>query len=88
MCKMWHNFKDSWDESPSDQEDVQRYHRKAEEANSCETTQANEKDLVFKVGGKPIKIVETCKYYLGRVTAKNNNDEEAVKQNLGLARGK
>jgi hypothetical protein len=43
------------------------------------------KDLLFKVGGKPIKIVETFKH-LGRVTAKNNNDEEAVKQNLGCAR--
>ena len=45
------------------------------------------KDLVFKVGGKPIEIVETFKH-LGRVTAKNDNDEEAVKRNLGRARGK
>jgi hypothetical protein len=45
------------------------------------------KDLVFKVGGKPIEIVETFKY-LGRVTAKNDNDEEAVKRNLGRAREK
>ena len=33
------------------------------------------------------EILETCKY-LGRVTAKDNNDEEVVKRNLGLARGK
>ena len=46
------------------------------------------KDLGFKVVGcKPIEIVETFKY-LGRVTAKNDNDEEAVKRNVGHARGK
>jgi hypothetical protein len=45
------------------------------------------KDLVFKAGGKPIKIVETFKH-LGTVAAKNDNDEEAVKQDLGRRRGK
>jgi hypothetical protein len=45
------------------------------------------KDLVFKVGGKPIKIVEAFKH-LGRVTAKKDNNEEAVKRNLGRAREK
>jgi hypothetical protein len=34
---------------------------------------------------KPIKIVDTFKH-LGRVTAKNNDDGEAVKQNLGRGR--
>jgi hypothetical protein len=43
------------------------------------------KDLVFKVGGKPIEIVEAFKH-LGRVTAKKDNNEEAVKRNLGRAR--
>jgi hypothetical protein len=44
------------------------------------------KDLLFKVGGKPIKIVETFKS-LGKVTANSDDDEEAVKRNLGRARG-
>jgi hypothetical protein len=83
---MWHVCKDSRDKSPSDK-DVQRCHQEAEEeANSGKATRANKKDLVLKVGGKPIKIVEKFNC-LGRVIAKNDDDEEAVNQNLGPGRG-
>jgi hypothetical protein len=85
---MWHVCKGGQDESPSDK-DVQRCcaSKRRKKQTVAKRHEQMKKDFVFKDGGKSINIVEMFKC-LGRVTAKSDNDEEAVKRNPGRAREK
>ena len=85
---MWRVCKDGQDESPSCEDKMCKDATKRQKKQAvAKQREQMKKDLVFEVGGKPIKILETLKH-LGRVAAKNHNDEEAAKQSPGRSREK